>query len=159
MKSNLLIYSVIYAFVFFILKIILNSYDLDFMYSIYQLSYFIIYITAVIGIFQITKDNKTLLILSILVTLVISYIVIIGAILSSRTVNIITIEGQKVVEEIYGIPDPMAYDYKYINSILKSYNTIRPPMEKLKSDSSGTENDIIMKFHNTTINTNTYHMD
>ncbi len=159
MKNNLLMYSVIFSFVFVILKIILNSYNLDFMYSIYQLSYFIIYITAVIGFFQITKDNKILLVISILVTLIISYIVIIFAILSSRTVNIITIEGQKVVEEIYGIPDPMAYNYKYINSILKSYNTIQPPIKKLNSDSSGTENDIVMKFHNTTINTNTYHND
>lgn len=159
MKNNFLIYSIIFAFVFFILKIILNSYDLDFMYSIYQLSYFIIFITAVIGFFQITKNNKILLVLAIFVTLVISFILIIGTILSSRTVNIITIDGQKVVEEIYGIPDPMAYTYKYINPILKSYNTIQPPIKKLNSDSSRTENDIIMKFHNTTINTNTYHND
>lgn len=159
MKNNMLLYSIIFTFAFIILKIILNSYDLDFMYSIYQLSYFIIYITAVIGIFQITKENKILLVISILIILVISYILIIGAILSSRTVNIITIEGQKVVEEIYGIPDPMAYDYKYINSILKSYNTIRLPIQKLDSDSSGMENDIVMKFHNTTINTNIPHYD
>ncbi len=159
MKNNLLLYSVIFTFIFIILKIILNSYDLDFMYSIYQLSFLIIYITAIIGFFQITKDNKILLILTMLITIVISNIVIIGSILSSRTVNIITIEGQKVVEEIYGIPDPMAYDYKYINSILKSYNTIRPPIKKLNSDSSDTENNIVMKFHNTTVNTNTYHND
>lgn len=159
MKKNFLIYSVIFTFTFIILKIILNSYNLDFMYSIYQLSYFIIYITAVIGFFQITKDNKILLVIVILFTIVISSIIFIGAILSSRTVNIITVEGQKVVEEIYGIPNPMAYNYKYINTFLKSYNTTRPPIKKLNSDNSGTEKDIVMKFHNTVINTNTNHND
>lgn len=57
MKNNLLIYSLITAVIFFISKIILNSLNLDYMYSIYQFFLFIIYITAVIGIFQLTKKK------------------------------------------------------------------------------------------------------
>ncbi len=159
MKNKFLVYSIIIIFVFFILKIILNSYNLDFMYSIYLCSFLIIYITAVAGLFQITRKSKILLIITTLITIVISCFIIIGVILSFRTVNIITIKDQKIVEEIYGIPDSMVYHYKYINVFFKSYNTIEPPIKKLNSDNSENKDDVIMKFHNTTINTNTYHYD
>lgn len=159
MKKNFLTYSIIIGLIYFILKIILNNYNLDFIYSINLSLFFIIYITAVAGLIQITKKSKTLLIITTLITIIISCFIIIGVILSYRTVNIITIENQKVVEEIYGIPDPMAYQYKYINAFLKSYNTIKPPIKKFNSENSETQEEIIMKFHNSTVNTNIYHYD
>lgn len=157
MKNNLLLYSIIFSFAFVILKIILNSYNLDFMYSVYQMCYFWIYIITVIGIFQVTKENKILLVISILIILVISFILMIGTVLSYKTVKVITIDNQKVVVETFGLPDDMDYYYKYINFFLKSYNEIKPAI-KTNSDKSSDprENDIVMKFHNTTINTPHY---
>lgn len=88
-----------------------------------------------------------------MITIIITYIIIIGAILSSKTVKIQTIDNQKVVVEIYGIPDPMAYYYKYINSFLKSYNTIMNPTKSLNSSNSSNI-DIVLKFNNRQNHTN-----
>lgn len=150
MKNNLLIYSIIFTFAFIISKIVLNSYDLEFMYSVYQFAYFIIYITGVIGFIQITKDNKILLVLAILVILVISYFAFIMVVLSSKSVKIRYVEQQKVVVESWGLPDNMDYYYKYINSYLRSYNEIKIPTEYLnnKNNSNELEKDIVLKFHN-----------
>lgn len=150
MKRNFLIYSFIMAVIFFILKIILNSFNLDFMYSIYQFSFIIIYITAIIGLFQISKENKILLVIKILFTIIFSFIIIVGMILSSKDVKIVTIKSEKIVTETYGIPDPMINYYKYINSVLKSYNTIKAPTKNLKSENNTNlmEKDIILKYYN-----------
>lgn len=151
MRNNLLIYSVISAIVFFILKIILNSFDLDFMYSIYQFSFFIIYSMTIMGIVQISKKNKILLVIESVIIVIISFIIIIGGIISAKKIKVVTIDNQKIVTETYGIPDPMTYYYKYVNSFLKSYNTIKSPNKSFNSTNNSTniiEDDIILRHYN-----------
>lgn len=152
MKIKLLIYSLIMIVIFVLIKITLNFYNLELMYSINQCIFLFIYITVVGGLIQVAYENKLALAGIILIIVIVSIFIMIGTILTAKEVKIITIENQKVVTETYGLPDDMTYYYKYINSFLRSYNEIeiedKKFIEKFSNDSIIMEEDIVYKLYN-----------
>ena len=136
--------------IFVLIKITLNFYNLELMYSINQCIFLFIYITVVGGLIQVANDNKLALAGIILIIVIVSFFIMIGAILTAKDVEIITIENQKVVTETYGLPDNMTYYYKYINSFLRSYNEIEiedKSFIKKSNDSNNLEEDIVYKLY------------
>lgn len=131
LNKNMLIYSILYSIILLFLKLILNKLNLEFMSWFYYLSFNLIYITAVIGIFQlILKINKkSLRIISIFITTIlvigITYIFLVIQMLFYQPTHLIKKDSNKMEVSVHYWDKLFSLNYyEYKNPLMRSYENI-----------------------------------
>lgn len=128
-SHNFFIYTVFYALYITILKRILNIFDLEFMDWFYYFSINFIYITAIIGLFQVilkikrTAVKRNIIILSVITLLITTFILFSIEAFYYNKAYIIEKNGEKmeVIVSYYNKEPDIQY-CKYINPLMRSAN-------------------------------------
>lgn len=128
--SNGIIYSVLYGTIFYLINFTLNKNNIQFMNWIYYLSYSIIILCFLIGIFQLLikiKNKITRNIFLVIMTIFSGIVIFISIYVSMLAYNpeyIIVKDNKKMVATVESFHHTYINYYDYINPIMKSTNVI-----------------------------------
>lgn len=128
--KNSLFYSIFYGILLYIVKMILNKHNIDFLNWFYYLSYGLMIILFILGIFQIIlKINNKIIrkissIIYLILVIIIAYIIVYFYRIFYTPQYIVTKDNKKMVAEVIMFHHTNIYYYNYKNSFMKSYKPI-----------------------------------
>lgn len=132
-RINVLLYTIIYLAIYFILKVILSFLNLDYLQWIKNITLIIGIVGIIVGAIQmiLKTENKTVKIIIITVLIIISIIgIILGQLIAFIYISVFVPEhivikdGQKMVAYVYSFLDVRVEYYEYKNIFIRGNNVI-----------------------------------
>lgn len=126
-SKYLITYIALLTIIFYISKIVLNLFNLDFLNWIYYISSFIITFGIILGVVQIIfkikklKYRVVLSIMSIIIFIILSPIILLNiCLLHDKNEYTVKIGNEKMIVEVVSFNNTNINYYKYINPFLKN---------------------------------------